>query len=119
VDDEPGIRRMLKLFFEQEGFTVYTIANGLEALGFPPLRAGEIDIVITDLVMPGMNGLALAEKLKAQQPNLPVLIVSASADCVDVGSSSGAQILTKPFDVTYLLDLVRQLLSKRVSPAAA
>lgn len=119
VDDEPGIRRMLNLIFEQEGFSVYTVANGLEALRFPPLRAGEVDIVITDLIMPEMNGLTLAEKLKAQQPDLPVLILSASAESVDIVSSNVAKILTKPFDLTCLLDSVRQLLSKRVSPAAA
>jgi len=119
VDDDPAIRRMLNLIFEQEGFTVYTVANGLEALRFPPLRTGEIDIVITDLIMPEMNGLALAEQLKAQQPHLPVVILSASADYVDAGSSSPAQILAKPFDLKRLLDSVRHLLSKRVSPAAA
>ena len=119
VDDDPAMRRLLDLIFEQEGFTVFTAANGLEALNSIRLRSAEIDIVLTDFMMPGMNGLALAEELKAQQPRLPVLILSACAESLDSGSFDEKRILTKPFEAKSLLNSVRRLLPKQVSRTAA
>ena len=119
VDDDPAMRRMLDLIFQQDGFTVVTAANGLEALDSLPVRAREIDIVITDFMMPEMNGVALADNLKVQQPNLPVLILSACPEYLDIDSCSAKQILTKPFEVNALLNSVRRFLPKPVSLAAA
>jgi DNA-binding response OmpR family regulator len=119
VDDDPAIRQMLDLIFEQEGFTVFTASNGRKALHLPMLRAGQIDVVITDVMMPEMDGLAFTENLKAQQPHLPVLILSACIEYLDVGSVSATQVMSKPFDVKALLHAVRCLLDKRVAPAAA
>jgi DNA-binding response OmpR family regulator len=110
---------MLDLIFEQEGFIVLTAPNGLNALRLPALRAGQVDIVITDVMMPEMDGLALTKNLKAQQPHLPVLILSACTEYLDVGSISATQIMSKPFEVAALLHAVRRLLQIRVAPAAA
>jgi len=115
VDDDPSMRRMLRLIFEEEGLAVFTAANGLEALASESVRAGEIDIVITDVMMPEMDGLTLAENLKRQYPDLPVLILSGCSDYLDIGSSNATEIMAKPFEVTALLGSVRRLLSKRVS----
>ena len=82
VEDEPAIRDALKLIVEQEGYQVYTAGNGKEALQIasrePP------DLIVTDLAMPGMNGLDLARAVRASAGlrSLPVLAVSASVSVI-------------------------------------
>ena len=117
VDDDPAMRRMLSHIFEEEGFTVFTAANGLEALSFLQARASETDIVITDVMMPAMNGLALAETIKARNPHLPVLFLSACPEYLDSDTCGAVPMLTKPFEVTTLLKYVRRLLPNQVSAA--
>lgn len=119
VDDDPAMRRMLSLIFAEDGFTVFTAANGVEALNFPLLRAGEMDIVITDVRMPEMNGLELAETLRAQQPSLPVLILTACPEYAEAGSRGALQVMAKPFEIQSLLNSVRRLLATREALSAA
>jgi DNA-binding response OmpR family regulator len=106
VDDDPSIRRLLAELFKSEGYRSLAAADGPAALKVagrdPP------DLVVTDVWMPGMDGLTLAAKLTEQQGGaLPVLFMSAGP-CPD--SVPLARFLPKPFDLSWCLQAVEQLL---------
>jgi CheY-like chemotaxis protein len=98
VDDDPGVRFALSEVLSDRGHRVICAASGAEALG---LLDG-VDVVVTDLVMPGMDGLELVSRIAARLPALPVLLVTAhgSEQMVRLASSRGAcGCLSKPFDI--------------------
>ncbi len=113
VDDDPVILRLLQVNFEMAGFTVSTAADGAEALAAatsePP------DLVVSDVMMPGMNGLELVSALDADDRTrrIPVVLLSARAQADDVteGFMAGADdYVTKPFEPLDLVDRVNRLL---------
>lgn len=113
VDDDPVIQRLLSVNFEMEGYRVLIAGTGLD--GISKARSARPDIVVLDVMMPGMDGLEVAASLKADPATaaIPVLLLSAKAQEVDVraGDASGADAyVTKPFDPLELLDLVGQLI---------
>lgn len=104
VDDEPDIRECLCEFFEEEGYSVSSASNGVEALRV--LRAGELPgIVILDLIMPAMGGSELYSSMKSDPrlSNVPVLVSTSNPSLVP----RGVPALRKPVDLGKLLDLVR------------
>jgi two-component system alkaline phosphatase synthesis response regulator PhoP len=115
VDDDPVILRLLKVNFEMEGFAVLTAENGEEGVS---VATDEMpDIILLDVMMPGMNGLDAAEKLRGQAgtKDIPIIFVSAKAQSVDVkaGMNAGAtDYVTKPFDPVELVQKVEALLAK-------
>ncbi|OGV51961.1 MAG: hypothetical protein A2X49_08830 [Lentisphaerae bacterium GWF2_52_8] len=81
AEDEDGIRRLMTVFFEREGYRVSSFESGLHALDF--LKAGDADmpdLLITDISMPGLSGLDLMDQLKRNNISIPTMIVSASQD---------------------------------------
>jgi DNA-binding response OmpR family regulator len=113
VDDDPVILRLLQVNFEMEGFQVRTAGDGQEgleaALVEPP------HIVISDVMMPRMNGLELVASLKAHPAtaHIPVILLSAKAQVSDIkaGLDAGADdYVTKPFEPHDLVDRVIKLL---------
>jgi signal transduction histidine kinase len=116
VDDEPGSRSELVRLLEQDGYTLNSAEDGTSAL----LIAAEHppDVVITDLRMPGMNGVELVAKLKVQNSERPVIVVTSFGD---VGSAiaamrAGAEdYLSKPIDVDALELVVERALERRDS----
>jgi len=115
VDDDPVILRLLKVNFEMEGFAVLTAENGEE--GVSKATRERPDIILLDVMMPGMNGLEAAEKLRAQEntKEIPIIFVSAKAQSVDVkaGLTAGAvDYVTKPFDPVELVEKVENLLTQ-------
>ena len=115
VDDDPVILRLLKVNFEMEGYAVLSAVNGAEAVD---VATSELpDIILLDVMMPGMNGLEAAEKLRSQAAtvSIPIVFVSAKAQTPDVraGLDVGAvDYLTKPFDPVELVQKVEDLLAK-------
>ena len=112
VDDEPLIRQLLIEVLEGEGFSVVSAANGLQALVKYQLHAKDIDLVISDVVMAEMNGPALARRLLAERPDLPIILMSDQADTCDLGSQSIVRFLSKPFDLESLVSTVRGLVAE-------
>jgi adenylate cyclase len=113
VDDDPVIIKLLQVNFEMEGYEVIAAANGEE--GLDRAREGRPDIIVSDVMMPKMDGLAFAHALKSD-PDLaaiPVILLSAKAQAADVeaGLSDADDYVTKPFDPLELLDRVANLLS--------
>jgi PAS domain S-box-containing protein len=119
IDDEAAIRDVAHRVLTSAGYRVVTAANGSEALGL--LRDGKVvaDLVLTDVVMPGMTGLAFAAQAQAMFPGLPVLFMSGYEQQESTAGEwpgPGAQVIGKPFSRAALLARVTQLLT--ASPGA-
>jgi len=111
IDDEEEVRDMLSFGLTQSGYCVATASGGAE--GVELVRRETFDLVITDLKMPGMDGLATTLALRARRPDLHVVIVSGyvPADGVAACLASGASaFLRKPFELEELEMLVRRTL---------
>ncbi len=119
VDDEEHLAFGIKYNLEAEGFEVATAADGPTALAIIERADPPIDLLILDLMLPGMSGYAVCEALRQQGNNVPVLMLSARTLVEDRvrGYDVGAdQYLQKPFDLEELLSMARSLLARR-SPA--
>ena len=113
VDDEETVRRFSSRVLEKHGFAVLSAGTGTEAIDVIRDRGHPIDLLLTDVMMPGMNGCQLAEKLLAQHPALRVLFMSGYAEDVlatNVGLVPGAAFLGKPFKPKALVTKVREVL---------
>ena len=113
VDDEETVRRFSARVLEKHGFDVLSAGTGDEALAAARARNFAIDLLLTDVMMPGMNGRALAELLLAQSPSLRVLFMSGYAEdalTTDVGLAPGTAFLPKPFKPKALVSKVREVL---------
>jgi len=114
VDDEQSLRYMLRSLLARVGYTVVEAASGEHAL--EALNEAFVDLVITDLKMPGMDGLSLARRLLEAEPDRPVLLMTAYADLDSARRAVGMGIyefFTKPFDVNDVLAGVRRALDRR------
>ena len=121
VDDEIAIRRALAISVQDAGFAALTAANGAEALAL--LDNDEaVDVLVTDLFMPGMSGLALIEQARTKCPGLPAILLTGYAgDDVQLamsGALSGAfSLLAKPINDAQLVARIAVLLATRVTQA--
>jgi signal transduction histidine kinase/pSer/pThr/pTyr-binding forkhead associated (FHA) protein/ActR/RegA family two-component response regulator len=116
VEDEPGVRQLTRRILDQAGYRVIDAPDGERALELLAAQRGEIDLLLTDLVMPGMSGKELAERATAQQPGLHVLYMSGYIDRDVAGQGLFAKdrkLLTKPFSRDALLDHLRAALPAR------
>ncbi len=112
-EDEQGLREVLKDALMSFGYTTLTAANGPAALEVSDRETGRIDLLITDVVMPGMGGRDLAEKLRVRRPEIKVLYVSGYTDdavLMHGPASRGTAFLEKPFRMGALARKVREVL---------
>ncbi|MBK9965302.1 MAG: response regulator [Holophagales bacterium] len=122
VEDSPTQLEALRYLLEEAGFSVVTAANGRE--GLAAVRANAIDLVISDVVMPHLDGYALCKALRADETlrDLPVILLTALSDPTDVirGLESGANhFICKPYDDRTLLARVRNVLANQEIRRAA
>jgi CheY-like chemotaxis protein len=113
-EDEASVRALATRILSEQGYAVIEASNGLEALDIAQAYAGEIHMVITDVVMPAMGGKALVTKLKETRPGIKVLYVSGYTENAIVHHGildSGIDFLQKPFSVESLLHKVREVLN--------
>jgi two-component system phosphate regulon response regulator PhoB len=115
VEDEPDIQALIVHHLTRDGFRCRTAADGAEALA--RLRAGVPDLVVLDLMLPGMDGLELTRRVRADPAwaGLPIIMLTAKADEVDriVGLELGADdYVAKPFSPKELLARVRAVLRR-------
>ena len=116
VDDETHVRAMIGSTLERQGYEVQLASNGREALEI--LAKHSFDLVLTDIVMQDVNGITLLDRLHAQQPSLPVVMVTAIHDisvAIDSMRRGAYDYLLKPFEREHLLNTVRRALSHRQS----
>lgn len=119
VEDEELLRAGVQEVLEIQGYKVITAPDGEQALAC--LAAEPIDLIITDLVMPKMDGIDFVKQLREIKPDLPVIVVSGSTrnimqrygiDSIQVPGANAS--LPKPFKSVDLIEQVRQLLASRV-----
>ena len=101
VEDEPVIRELMAILLEDEGYTVRLASDGLEAL--ETVEQHPVDLVLSDVKMPRLDGASLAHRLRAQPNPLPVILMSAVYAEVDL---PGVRFLRKPVNCEHLLDII-------------
>ncbi len=109
VDDEPNYQIILSELLRDEGYEVFTADNGTAAL--PIIRNTDLDLIISDMKMPGMDGLELMEKTRKSHKELPVILITAYAEvekAVEAMHSGAFTYLAKPFANEQLLASVRK-----------
>jgi DNA-binding response OmpR family regulator len=111
VDDDCSIRTFVKLFLEIEGYAVLLAENAETAMKLYTQHQSTVALLLTDVVMPHMNGLELADQILQREPQLPILFMSGSEDV-----SRGFGCVAKPFTVAGLVRRVGEILESR-SPA--
>jgi PAS domain S-box-containing protein len=113
VEDEAGIRALVRKILRRQGYVVLEASNGDDALKICAGHKGKIDLLVTDVMMPRMSGRELADRLTALRPDLRVLYVSGYTDDAMLSSGSfpsGTAFLQKPFTLGSLLGKVREVL---------
>jgi CheY-like chemotaxis protein len=113
ADDDPVICRLASEILRKKGYTVLTAQDGEEALELAAHHAGRIDLLVTDIAMPRMDGIELATRLSEARPAMKVLYISGYAEQVmahDGTRLRGVTLLDKPFTVEALAQTVRNVL---------
>ena len=107
VDDNPPMTKSLADILALKGYVVLTAQGGAEALEI--LRKQPVDILLTDVVMPGMDGVTLYRQAREILPRLTAFLMTAYAtdDLIDQGMAEGIRtVLTKPIDINFFLSLI-------------
>lgn len=109
VDDSIEIRALAQAFLENAGYAVASAANGDDGLAFFGAHRSTVALLLTDVSMPNMSGIELADRVLELEPNLPVLFMSGNAWNADRGFGC----VSKPFTAPELLSKVSEGLGKR------
>jgi CheY-like chemotaxis protein len=112
VDDEPAVRRLLARILRTRGYDVFETEDAQSALAFMSSADRQMDLVVTDIVMPRMNGVRLAEEIRARWPAVKMLFVSGfpHGDALPTGPMAAIPLLGKPFTPDEIETAVRELL---------
>jgi two-component system cell cycle sensor histidine kinase/response regulator CckA len=119
VDDEAVIRSLTQRMLKDGGYSTFEAADGAEALA-SVLAGLPVHLVLTDIVMPQLDGVQLLDALSGSRPDLPVLLMSghSTADLAERGIASPCGILMKPFNQDRLLNEVRRCIDEWTPRAA-
>jgi CheY-like chemotaxis protein len=119
IDDDDAVRTAIKLLLETDGYEVVAASNGHE--GMRAAQSNEVDLVIVDIFMPGMDGIETIRTLRSHRPAVPIVAISGamsgknnetSPDFLSIATKFGAvTTLPKPFRPRELLDIARRALA--------
>jgi DNA-binding response OmpR family regulator len=115
ADDQAVIRNLVTLLMQKEGHSVLSAADGLEGLELSRSYPGPIDLLITDVEMPRLNGSDLSAHLLEERPGIKVLMMSGADMSEIISRNVNMLILPKPFDGESLTAKVRAILTSSVS----
>jgi two-component system cell cycle sensor histidine kinase/response regulator CckA len=115
VDDEPSVRRIMARLLHEAGYSIHEAKDGLEALELVHSAPELLDLVVSDIVMPRLDGVSLVQRLAAVCAELPCILVSGygTSQLEALGIAAPCGILTKPVPPEVLLDEVRRCLRQR------
>ena len=114
VDDNHVVREMLVDLVGSLGYRADAAASGAEALAL--FDRGQYDVVLTDLVMPGMSGWEVLAALRQRDPQVPIIILTGTPAIGDPrAAQSGVAVLRKPIDVTALEATIKRMLAQRLA----
>jgi len=120
ADDEPNIRRVLQAIFVRDGYEVQVAENGIKALEWASMNP--VHLLITDLIMPDMNGVELIQKVKQRHPDSVAIVITAYATiktCVDAMHYGASDYITKPFDMDEIRAVVKRAVARAAESQAA
>jgi PAS domain S-box-containing protein len=119
VEDEPNLRYLARQYLEKQGYRVIEAADGAVAVQIAVAHEGVIHLLLTDVIMPGMNGRELAQRISEIRPNVKILYMSGYTENV-IGQNgtldAGVRLLQKPFNLRDLKSVVREVLDKTPTP---
>lgn len=118
VEDQQEVRELARRILQQAGYAVCTPLGSLQAEQLFEQREGRVDLLLTDVVMPGLDGPSLLRSLRAKRPELKALFMSGYSDVVVArrgGAQSDVELIEKPFTSDALLRRVRQVLNRESS----
>ncbi|MGH2857654.1 MAG: PAS domain S-box protein [Solirubrobacteraceae bacterium] len=117
VEDEPALRTLVVAMLQERGYEILEAGNGLDAIALAERHPRQIDLLLTDVVMPRLSGPELARRLRATRPGLEVLYMSGYNDSrlVNRGVEGDVNLLVKPFSAEDLLAQVAQLTERAVA----
>ena len=113
IEDDISILRGLKDNLEFEGYTVFTETNGIKGLQLALNKKS--DLILLDIMLPGMNGYEICRRLKKEKPKLPIIMITARGSEIDKvsGLDTGADdYVTKPFSIPELMARIRSVLRR-------
>jgi signal transduction histidine kinase/ActR/RegA family two-component response regulator len=123
VEDEAGVRELAGEFLKAHGYTVLEAKDGIEALEIAARHEGPIHVILTDMIMPRMNGTEVVRRLKGIRPDIRVAYMTGYAEYATSGSETSSNqrdsILQKPFSSTSLADMIRAVLAGKASEKAS
>jgi two-component system, cell cycle sensor histidine kinase and response regulator CckA len=120
VEDEESVRTVTREVLEADGYFVLDAADAIDGIATYEEHAGEIDLLLSDVVMPGMNGRDMARKLIDKKPDLRVIFMSGYTDTPvlrEAFADCNTVYLQKPFSVETLRTRIRQVLEAHTIPA--
>lgn len=108
VDDDPGMLDTLEDIFQLHGYRVLSASSAQAALSI--LARTSVDVILSDIRMPGLSGLDLLHRARRERPEPPVLLMTAYSDphLLREAAELGSPVLSKPLDIAELLSLVEQ-----------
>lgn len=116
VDDDPEIRKVIRTYLEEDGYTVHTAADRAESLQIMDQHA--VDLILLDMVLPDADGLSLMTEFRSKS-KVPIIVVSGKSDATDriIGLEMGADdYLTKPFYMRELSARIKSVLRRAETP---
>jgi CheY-like chemotaxis protein len=114
VDDDETIRRFVRRILQQQRFHVIEACDGAEALKVASVHAEPVDLLLTDVIMPKVNGLALAQRLLQERPGIGVLYMSGYMEkSMLLATYPESILIQKPFTPKALIAAVRQILASQ------
>ena len=112
VEDEPDVRRLVEKLLTLQGYKVLAAAGPSDAIAMARDFEGPIDILVTDVIMPGMNGVELAGIIRERYPGLPVVLTSGYSNVLAENAHRGFELIQKPYSVELLSRILRKAISE-------
>ena len=106
VDDEEGYRELIARLLTKAGYEVLQAADGLQALSL--LEESKVDLVISDILMPALNGYALVARLRAKWPAMPVILTTGFLPAAKTMMNGSVDFIPKPIKAETLLDMIQR-----------
>ncbi len=116
VDDETAVREVLREALEAEGCEVLVAESGEMALRLYDSKAGQLDVVFTDIGMPEMSGWELASEIRKRSDTLPLAIVSGWADAISCDARQAIKadwVVSKPFDISTIAEIATEVTKRK------
>lgn len=112
VEDEVFVREVTREVLQEAGYRVLAAKSSAEASRIYEVGGAEVSLLLTDVVLPGESGRALARRLRQSDPDLPVLLISGYSEQMGLGGDGQEECLAKPFSSDVLLLRIKKLLGR-------